>query len=265
VTATLWHIEFSHYNEKARWALDYKGIEHERRAPLPGVGHISAALWLTHGRQVTLPVLELDGERIGDSTAIIAALEQRYPEPPLYPSDPAERRRALELEEWFDEELGPHLRRLLFHELCRDRERFHGIMASAMPPAVARMKGVGYAYVSAFTALRFGAASKAGAELARGKVIEALDRLEAELFERGEYLVGERFTVADLTAAALFYPLVVPPEGPMQVELPPRGFERFREPLIDRPGFRWVEEMFRRHRKPVAESAPPLATPGRAA
>ena len=32
----LWHIEVSHYNEKARWALDHKGIEHERRAPPPG-------------------------------------------------------------------------------------------------------------------------------------------------------------------------------------------------------------------------------------
>jgi len=22
----LWHVKISHYNEKARWALDYKGI-----------------------------------------------------------------------------------------------------------------------------------------------------------------------------------------------------------------------------------------------
>jgi hypothetical protein len=28
----LWHIEISHYNEKARWALDLKGVEHGRRA-----------------------------------------------------------------------------------------------------------------------------------------------------------------------------------------------------------------------------------------
>ena len=32
---TLWHIPVSHYNEKVRWALDWKGIEHERRAPPP--------------------------------------------------------------------------------------------------------------------------------------------------------------------------------------------------------------------------------------
>ena len=30
----LWHIKISHYNEKVRWALDYKRVMHKRRAPL---------------------------------------------------------------------------------------------------------------------------------------------------------------------------------------------------------------------------------------
>jgi len=58
VTPVLWHIPISHYSEKARWALAHKGVEHERRAPLPGA-HIAVALWLTRGRHKTLPVLEL--------------------------------------------------------------------------------------------------------------------------------------------------------------------------------------------------------------
>ena len=28
----LYHLQVSHYNEKARWALDYKRIPHVRRA-----------------------------------------------------------------------------------------------------------------------------------------------------------------------------------------------------------------------------------------
>lgn len=94
----LWHIPISHYSEKARWALAHKGVEHERRA-VPGGLHMAVALALTRGKQKTFPVLELDGARIGDSTAIIAALERRFPESPLYPEDEAQRRRALELEE----------------------------------------------------------------------------------------------------------------------------------------------------------------------
>src|SRR6266511_1885443 len=61
----LWHIAISHYSEKARWALDYKGIEHERRAPTPGA-HMLAALWLTRGRSKTFPVLQLEGQTIGE-------------------------------------------------------------------------------------------------------------------------------------------------------------------------------------------------------
>ena len=87
-------------------------------------------------------------------------------------------------------------------------------------------------------------------------MLAALDRLEAEL-DGGEYLVGDRFSVADLTAAALLYPLVFPPEGPSVP--PPAGYERFRAPLADRPGYRWVEEMFRRHRSPAP--APVAAEP----
>ena len=56
----LWHIEISHFNEKARWALDYKGVEHERRAPTPGA-HMLVALWLTRGHNKTFPLLQLDG------------------------------------------------------------------------------------------------------------------------------------------------------------------------------------------------------------
>jgi glutathione S-transferase len=84
-------------------------------------------------------------------------------------------------------------------------------------------------------------------------VVAALDRLEAEL-DGNEFLVGDRFSVADLTAAALFYPLVLPPQGP-ELGDPPDGFQRFREPLEDRPGYHWVAEMFRAYRLPARADA----------
>jgi glutathione S-transferase len=252
----LWHIEISHYNEKARWALDLKGVEHERRALVPGY-HMALALALTRGRCYTSPIVELDGRRIGDSTAIIRALEERYPQPPLYPADPVERRRALVLEDFFDEQLGPYIRRLLFHELRSDRAGAARLAAQVSPAPMKRFPRMSAEYFLALTALRFGAGSAKAAERARRRVLQALDRLEAEL-GANDYLVGERFTVADLTAASLFYPLVLPAEGPLRPELP-ATFARFREPLKERCGFRWVEEMFRRHRRraPGAATAPP--------
>jgi glutathione S-transferase len=249
---TLWHIPISHYSEKVRWALDFKGVEHDRRAPMVGY-HIAVALALTRGRHYTFPILKLDGPPVGDSTAIIAALEARHPEPPLYPADPDERRRALELEDFFDERLGPAIRRFAFHELRGDRRRFDHVAAEEAPAPLARFGPLAGGYARAYTSLRFRVGSDRGAERAGRQVVAALDRLESELGD-GDYLAGGRFTVADLTAAALFYPLVLPPEGPRRFDLP-ETFARFRQPLVERRGFRWVEEMFRRHRRRGASRA----------
>ncbi|HEY5942824.1 MAG TPA: glutathione S-transferase family protein [Solirubrobacterales bacterium] len=247
---TLWQIDISHYSEKARWALEYKGVDHGRRSALPG-SHIPIALFLTRGAQPTMPVLRIDGENVGDSTAIIATLEAKYPDPPLYPSDAEERARALELEDWFDENLGPHARLLPFYELIQEPEIFAEVAAAAVPGPLGKAKPVIGAYARTYTSIRFNANSDENADRAREAIVAALDKVEAELEQGdGEFLVGDSFSVADLTAASLFYPLVVPPEGPLATDLPrPPALERFRESLKDRRGYKWVEETFRKHRR----------------
>ena len=245
----LWQIDISHYAEKARWALDYKEVAHVRRSLLPGT-HIPIALFLTRGAQPTVPVLQMDGRAVGDSTAIIAALDAKYLDCPLYPPKPEELERALELEDWFDENLGPHTRLLPFYELIQEPELFAEVAAEAVPGPLGKAKPVVGAYARAYTSLRWGANSGEDAKRAREAIVTAFDKLEAELEQGdGEFLVGESLSVADLTAASLFYPVVVPPEGPLSPELPrPAALDSFRESLSDRPGYRWVEETFRRHR-----------------
>jgi glutathione S-transferase len=248
-TPTLWQIDISHYAEKARWALEYKGVDHARRSILPGT-HIPIALILTRGAQPTMPVMQIEGRTIGDSTEIIAALEARYPEPPLYPLDAEERARAIELEEWFDENLGPHTRLLPFHELIQEPELFAEIAAESVPGPLAKAKPVVGAYARAYTSIRWNANSEEDAVRAREAIVAAFDKLEAELDEgEGEFLVGDQLSVADVTAASLFYPVVVPPEGPLDPDLPrPPALDRFRQGLSERRGFRWVQDTFRKHR-----------------
>ncbi len=258
----LWHLDISHYSEKVRWALEYKEVDHDRRTIAPGA-HIAVALGLTRGRQFTFPVVRLDGRNVGDSTAIIAALEERFPEPPLYPVDPKHRARAIELEDWFDRELGPYIRRYVFHTLAKDRPLFGRIASQVLPPRLRRFPGVAGAYGRGFTALRFGAGSDRRAESARDRVLIALDHLESQL-DGNEYLVGDHFTVADLTAAALFYPLVLPPEGP-QTGIPREALAELVDPVTDRRGVRWIGEMFRRHRRRWATGIRPERVTAQAA
>ena len=245
----LWQLQISHYNEKVRWALDHKRIPHTRRSMLPGV-HQLIAKRLTG--TVYSPVLTIGEQRIGDSTAILQALEARWPEPRLIPEDPDERKRALELEDYFDEELGPHIRRAVYWELLPHPEVVVPLFTdggSRLSRALLR---------SGFPILRIGMRRfmniyEEPASHSRERTVAVLDRLEDELRGR-DYLVGDEFSIADLTAASLFYPLALPPEFPYRSpvfdELPD-GAREFLGALRERPGAQWVAEMYRRHRLPA--------------
>jgi glutathione S-transferase len=240
----LWHLKVSNYNEKARWALDYKRVSHVRRAALPGE-HAAIAKRLCGGR--TFPVLVLGGETIGDSTGIIETLERRVPEPALYPADPVDRRRALELEDFFDEELGPHVRTLVVHHMLPDGSLTLGafmpdlhpvrrVVARAMFPVVRRR-------FKAYLAI-----TPRNVALAYEKVRAAGRRFQAELQPSG-YLVGDSFSVADLTLAALVAPAVAPERFPYPQ--PQRGhplLAPLRDTLAESGILDWTEQMYVVHR-----------------
>ena len=243
-TPVLWQYSFSNYNEKARWALDYKGMAHRRRSIAPGEAR---GLWLSRGDR-TLPTLDLDGERIVDSTAIISALERCRPDPPLYPSDPEERMHALELEDYFDENAGHDMRRVGFWELRDNMDFGLEFMTTDQPGMKAAMTKtrlrLGFPVVWRYMNRRYDFTEES-VERSRDVLIAALDRIEAERDGR-DYLVGDTFTVADLTAASLLYPLAWPPEYPYELPEPPSW--EFMESMSDHPALAWLRETWRRHR-----------------
>ena len=241
---TLWQFKYSHFNEKVRWVLDFKRVRHRRRSVLPGP-HAPRILWMTG--QKSVPVLILNGTTIADSTRIIAALEAAHPELPLYPMDVTARQRALELEEFFDEELGPYIRRVWFHEILGDADYSSAQLTAGFSPTAQRVYRAFFPVIAAIMKkdMRIDAAN---AEAGRAKVNAALDRLETELQPSG-YLVGEQFSVADLTAAALLAPVVMPPEFAYPLRTPlPAPAATYRASLAGNPAIQWATEMFRRHR-----------------
>ncbi|NIO10624.1 MAG: maleylacetoacetate isomerase [Deltaproteobacteria bacterium] len=78
---------------RVRIALNLKGLEYEQ-IPIHlrrGGGEQLSAEYKAINPHGLVPTLEDEGNRLTQSLAIIEYLEERYPNPPLLPSDPADR------------------------------------------------------------------------------------------------------------------------------------------------------------------------------
>jgi glutathione S-transferase len=242
---TLWHIDVSPFSEKVRWAFDYKGVAHELRAPMP-VLHRIRALALTRGSHSRLPIAQFNGRPIGDSTAIIAELERLNPDPPLYPRDAEQRERALELEDYFDTELAPQMRLLLWHHTIDNTDAtIDAVLQNSGSVKRGLMRAT--APLGRIVVRRDYGANAAAASRAPGRLRAVMDRIEQELGSAG-YLVGDSLTVADISAAALFTPLLDPPGRPHMPPAITPALLPLREELSARKGGTWINETYTRHR-----------------
>jgi glutathione S-transferase len=246
----LWHFRVSHYNEKVRWALDHKRWPHTRRALVPGF-HLPVVRARTG--QSRLPVLFVGEETWIGSAHILAEIERVRPDPPLYPADPRDRRRAAEIEAYFDDEVAPALRRL-FWSTYLDRPADCARMSTDGRSATAR-----WAFRACLPAMRPLFRRNMGVDperlgQARARLGDYLDRLESEIGTSG-YLVGDRFGVADLAAASVMTAIIRPREFPYPLPEPwPPELVELRGSIAHRRGFRWVLDMYARHRDPSSET-----------
>lgn len=118
-----------------------------------------------------MPAMDDDGFLLADSSAIIHYLEARHPEPPLIPADPRERGRVV----WWDE-FGDTV-----FAACGGKMFFNRIVS---PKFLGREGDLA-----------------AAAEAETEELPKLLDYLESAIPASG-YLVGDRFTLADLAAVS---------------------------------------------------------------
>ena len=197
----------SHYCEKARWALDRAGVDYteDRYPPLL---HYPACRRAGGGR--TTPVLVTDVGVFADSTDILEFIDSRHADGwRPYPTDSVQRAGVTELEELFDNRLGPHSRRLAYFHLLPNREL---LCTSVLAGVRRRDRTIFLALLPLMRALmRRGMsidAASAGRSLER--VREVFHTVGQRLVSGRRYLVGDRFTAADLSFAALAAPLLLP-------------------------------------------------------
>lgn len=95
---------------RARIALALKGVDYEYRAVDISPEHSQqlAPEYADINGARMVPVLELaDGARLTQSVAIVEYLDERFPEPPLYPRDALERARVREAVEVVNSSIQP--------------------------------------------------------------------------------------------------------------------------------------------------------------
>jgi glutathione S-transferase len=139
-------MAISHPSAAARKMLELKGVESELVEVVPLNQRLH--LRLAGFRRGTVPALKLGGRKIQGSRAIARALDERWPEPPLFPADAEPRARVMEAERWGEEELQPIPRRLFRFGFAnslelrrwvvrRERLPAPGLAAAALRPAAA--------------------------------------------------------------------------------------------------------------------------------
>jgi glutathione S-transferase len=94
----LWGFRYSTNADRVSIALAYKGVDYES---VPTDPRDRAPVERVSGQRL-VPVLEHEGDVVPDSPRILEHLERRFPDPPLYPLEPARRAEAEMFCEWFN-------------------------------------------------------------------------------------------------------------------------------------------------------------------
>ena len=236
----------SHFNEKARWALDWKAVKHRRIAYLPGP-HVPQIRRLSG--QAQTPVLVLGDDVIAGSAQIIDALERAVPERPLYPAAPELRARALEHQRHCDEEVGPAVRTAVFSVLI-DEPAFLGAIFAGRQPLAKRVLYRALLPLAKPMIAKGNGVDPANVARAIARTERALDETERLVAATGQ-IIGDAFSVADLATAALLAPLANPshPDMARPTPVPARMAELYAR-FEKHPALDWVRDQYARHRPP---------------
>jgi glutathione S-transferase len=239
--AVLVTIPFSHYCEKARWALDLSTIDYREEAHAPLV-HWFYTLPRTGTR--TVPVLITDKKKLTESSDIVRYASDTLPkEKSLYPEEHA--REIEELVARYDDKIGVPTRRLAWCHVSESRTLFaelSKVLPSGEQRVIQRIEG-------GFRALMrraFKVSPRARARM-REKVLAEL-ALVGERLNGRRYLVGDRFTAADLTLASLITPVIMPSMTVAEVHALDRDFGDLIAELRATPAGAHALRVIREHR-----------------
>ena len=131
----LYHVPLSPYCRKVRLSLAEKRLEVEL---------VEERYWerdhdfMRRNPAGKVPILKIDGLTLSESAAICEYIEERYPDPPLLPKDPAERHEVRRLVGWFDDKFHNEVTSKLLYERVNKKITKEGYPDSANVKAGAK-------------------------------------------------------------------------------------------------------------------------------
>jgi glutathione S-transferase len=241
----LYQFCISHYSEKVRWALDYKGVSYQPVNLLPGQ-HANTIKKLTRNGS-SVPVLDHDGTIIQGSSQILDYLDETFPERPLTPADPELRQQALAWEQKLDELAGPAIRTWVYHYFLQRPKVVVPLLAAGTPFYNRILLSLAFSRVDEIMRNWMKINQKTADEAQ-----QTLEQLITELsgiYQGQAYLVGAEFSRADLTAGALLAPLFQPEQYPVPWPKPARIPKPVQAWLADwRPELEPIVQVYQQHR-----------------
>lgn len=242
-TTVLYQFPISHFCEKARWALDYKGIDYRVRNLIPGP-HRAAMSKLA--ARSSVPLLVSGGEAIQGSAEIINWAERRHPTHRLTPSSSLDASMAAEWERSADGQIGVPLRCLFYYHVLQDRTLSTTLLTDQGPWWGRPLYRVIFPRVRS----KMRAMMKIDADSAKAaerQLERSFEHLEARIATQA-FLAGPIFSRADLSVSALL--------APMWRELPalPAPLVDFINAHRQRPALQWAQGIYQQYRLPAPAS-----------
>ncbi|MBM0740144.1 glutathione S-transferase family protein [Phormidium sp. CLA17] len=254
----LYQFEMSHYVEKIRLILDYKGLEYRKINVTPGMGQLDL---MQKSGQRQVPVLKDGNEVIADSTAIAEYLDKHYPDKPIIPHDPKLRGLCLMMEQWADESIGLNARKCLIGSLGQDQSFRTAALPSNTPDFLKNL--VSSVPNDLFSFLGFGVG------LGPDTIKAAHDAMKRDLAALcfilldQPYLVTDHPTLADFAVAGLTMYVKFPEGNYLNIPeaLKGKGVTGIADIGTFKPFFDWRDKLYSDYRKPLIGMASSGARP----